>query len=169
MEIGEVELIMREAGIGMMEAGVGEVEAEDVGTVEAEMGVVEAEEIGMMEGEVVEVEAEEIGMTEAEEIGMMEAEEIGMMEAEMGVVERQKLECPGMEAVGTGSKVGNGRTSFTSLFALKVRDSLFLTNSSFSNVTKYNFNVPHVIRMVSIKYFMRQNEIKKDIFGILPR
>merc|ERR1719461_2615823 len=104
---------------------------------EAEMGEVETEEIGMMEGEVVEVEAEEIG-----------------------VVERQKLECPGMEAVGTGSKVGNGRTSFTSLFALKVRDSLFLTNSSFSNVTKYNFNVPHVIRMVSIKYFLRQNEIK---------
>merc|ERR1712027_87786 len=93
--------------------------------------------------------------------GEVEAEEIGMTEAEMGVVERQKLECPGMEAVGTGSEMGNGRTSFTSLFALKVRDSLFLTNSSFSNVTKYNFNVPHVIRMVSIKYFLRQNEIKK--------
>merc|ERR1719471_491617 len=115
-----------------------------------EIGMTKAEEIGMMEAE--------MGEMEAEEIGMMEAEEIGMMEAEMGVVERQKLECPGMEAVGTGSEVGNVRTSFTSLFPLKVRDSL---NSSFSNVTKYNFNVPHVIRMVSIKYFLTQNEIKK--------
>merc|ERR1719461_2481989 len=137
----------------MMEGEVVEVEAEEIGMMEGEVVEVEAEEIGMME-------AEEIGMTEAEEIGMTEAEEIGMMEAEMGVVERQKLECPGMEAVGTGSEVGNGRTSFTSLFALKVRDSLFLTISSFSNVTKYNFNVPRVIRMVSIKYFLRQNEIK---------
>merc|ERR1719322_2382775 len=116
---------------------------------EAEMGEVEAEEIGMMEAEEIGMMEAEMGEVEAEEIGMMEAEEIGMMEAEMGVVERQKLECPGMEAVGTGSEVGNGRTSFASLFALKVRDSLFLTNSSFSNVTKYNFNVPHVIRMVS--------------------
>merc|ERR1719322_1107921 len=132
---------------------------------EAEMGEVEAEEIGMMEAEEIGMMEAEMGELEAEEIGMMEAEEIGMMEAEMGVVERQKLECPGMEAVGTGSEVGNGRTSFTSLFALKVRDSLFLTNSSLSNVTKYNFNVPYVIRMVSIKYFLRQNEIKKGIFG----
>merc|ERR1712027_22284 len=116
-------------GVEVEAEEIGMTEAEEIGMMEAEMGEVKAEEMGMME-------AEEIGMTEAEEIGMTEAEEIGMMEAEMGAVERQKLECPGMEAVGTGSEVGNGRTSFSSLFALKVRDSLFLTNSSFSNVTK---------------------------------
>ena len=88
MGIGEVELIMREAGIG---------------TVQTEMGVMEAEEKGMVEAE----------------MGVAEAEEIGTVQAEMGMVmvERQKIEGPGMETVGTGSEIGNGRTRFTSLFA----------------------------------------------------